>query len=294
MTPSNFYTDRVNGPVPRIHDTLPTATSAGLYSLFRTRAQAHWLAQHFPEHCADGNGVCGTDQAALWSNLRALVPELKERNALGLEQEQPDGVVFDLIEYAAERVAKPIEGQWHNYMNHYELTFAEAPGRQEFRKDVNQILQRGGTMYELDAAGRIVRIGTAEVQQVLSQMTPASGDAELDGLLSLAKERYLSRKADDRALALEKLWDAFERLKTMDVLGNKKQSANALLDNIASAEFRTFTSAEMKNLTDLGNQFMIRHHETDKHQVPEDAQDYLFARMGSLIDFLLRVSDRLG
>ena len=68
-------------------------------------------------------------------------------------------------------------------------------------------------------------------------MTPASGDAELDGLLSLAKERYLSRKADDRALALEKLWDAFERLKTMDVLGNKKQSANALLDNIASAQF---------------------------------------------------------
>lgn len=294
MTPSDFYTDRVNGPVPRIHDALPTATSAGLYSLFRTRAQAHWLAQHFPEHCADGNGVCGTDQHALWSNVRALVPELKERNTLGLEQDQPDGVVFDLIEYAAERVAKPIEGQWHNYMNHYELTFAEAPGRREFRKDVNQILQRGGTMYELDAAGRVARIGTAEVQQVISQMTPASGDAELDGLLSLAKERYLSRKADDRALALEKLWDAFERLKTVDVLGNKKQSANALLDNIASAEFRTFTSTEMKSLTDLGNQFMIRHHEIDKHQVPEDAQDYLFARMGSLIVFLLRVSNRLG
>lgn len=95
-------------------------------------------------------------------------------------------------------------------------------------------------------------------------------------------------------MALEKLWDAFERLKTVDVFGNKKQSANALLDNIASAEFRTFTSTEMKSLTDLGNQFMIRHHETDKHQVPEDAQDYLFARMGSLIVFLLRVSNRLG
>lgn len=100
-------------------------------------------------------------------------------------------------------------------MNHNELTFVEAPGRREFTKDVNQILQRGGTMYELNPAGRIVRIGTAEVQQVISQMTPASGDTELDGLLSLAKERYLSRQADDRALALEKLWDAFERLKTV-------------------------------------------------------------------------------
>lgn len=93
-----------------VNEALPTATSAGLYSLFRTRAQAHWFAQHFPEHCTDGNGVCGTDQHALWSNVRALVPDLKERNTLGLEQVQPDGVVFDLIEYAAERVAKPIEG----------------------------------------------------------------------------------------------------------------------------------------------------------------------------------------
>lgn len=294
MAPSDFYTDRENGPVPRTHDKLPPATGAGLYSLFRTKARGHWLAQHFPEHCDDGNGICGTDHHALWSNVRALVPELKERSSLGIEPTQSDGVVFDLIEYAAERVAKPIEGQWHTYMNHYELTFAEAPGRREFRKDVNQILQRGGTMYELTSEGRIVRIGTPEVQAVISQLTPASGDAELDALLSLAKELYLSRKAADRALALEKLWDAFERLKTVDVFGNKKQSADTLLENIASTEFRSFTSTEMKSLTDLGNQFMIRHHETDKHPVPEEAQDYLFARMGSLIVFLLQVSNRLG
>lgn len=294
MTSSDFYTDRLNGPVHRTHDKLPAATAAGLYSLFRTKAQSNWFAQHFPEYCDDGNGVCGTDQRGLWTNLRALVPDLKERDSFGLEPTQPDGVVFDLIEYAAERVAKPIQGQWHDYMKHYELTFAEKPGFREFCKDVNQILQRGGTMYELNSAGRITRTGTPEVQQVISQMTPASGDPNLDGLLSLAKELYLSRRAEDRALALEKLWDAFERLKTVDVLGNKKQSANALLDNIASAEFRAVTSAEMKILTDLGNQFMIRHHETDKHAVPEEALDYLFARMGSLIVFLLRVSNRLG
>lgn len=294
MTSSDFYTDRVNGPIPRIYDKLPTATSGGLYSLFQTRAQSHWLAQRFPEHCDDGNGVCGTDYHALWSNVRALVPAMTEHNSLGSEPTQPDEVVFDLIEYAAGRVAKPIEGQWHDYMRHYELTFAEEPGRREFRKDVNQILQRGGTMYELNEEGRILRIGTDEVQQVIKQLTPAGGDTEVDALLSLAKKRYLSRNPDDRALALEKLWDAFERLKTVDVLGNKKASTNALLDNIASAEFRAFTSTEMKSLTDLGNQFMIRHYETDKHQIPEVAQDYLFARMGSLIVFLLSVSNRLG
>ncbi|WGM22878.1 hypothetical protein QEH68_22395 (plasmid) [Paenarthrobacter sp. OM7] len=294
MTPSDFYTDRLNGPGPRLHDKLPQATAGGLYSLFKTKAHAHWLAQHFPEHCDDGNGVCGTDLGALWSNVRALVPQLREETPYGLELTQEDGVVFDLIEYAAERVAKPVQGPWHPYMKHYELTFAETLGRTEFRKDVNQILQRGGTTYELNREGQIVRLATPEVQQVLDQLKPASGDTELDGLLSRSKELYLSRKADDRALALEKLWDAYERLKTVDIVGNKKQSADALLNNIASTEFRSIVTVEMKNLTDLGNQFMIRHHETDKHQVPEEAQDYLFVRMGSLIHYLLKVSNRLS
>lgn len=149
-------------------------------------------------------------------------------------------------------------------------------------------------MYELSPNLQVVRIGTPAVQQVIEQMTPASGDADLDDLLLRAKGLYISHKQGDRALALEKLWDAFERLKTIDVLGNKKQSANALLDHIASSEFKAFTSTEMKALTDLGNQFMIRHHETDKHPVPQEAQDYLFARMGSLIVFLLKASNRLG
>lgn len=295
MTSSDFYTDRINGPVPRTHDALPKATAEGLYSLFRSKAQAHWFAQHFPEHCVDGNTICGTDLDALWTNVRAVIPEFKVASSpFGFQETQSDGVLLDLMEYAATRAGKPIQGRWHEYMKHFELDFAEAPGRREFRDEVNQILQRGGTMYALDAGGCIVRIGSPEVQQVIGQMVPASGDSTLDGLLSRAKDLYLSRKEDDRALALEKLWDGFERLKTVDVSGNKKQSSNALLANISSAEFREVTSAEMIALTALGNQFMIRHHETDKHPVPQEAQDYLFARMGSLIVFLLKVSNRLG
>ncbi|MDV8148941.1 hypothetical protein [Arthrobacter sp. B10-11] len=294
MTTSDFYSDRANGPIPRTHDVLPKATAEGLFSLFRSKAQAHWLAQHFPEHCVDGNAISGTDQSALWSNVRAVIPELKEDSLFGVREQQSDDVLFDLMEYAAARIAKPVQGRWHEYMKHFELDFAEALGKREFRQEVNQILQRGGTMYELGPGGRIVRIGTTEVQQIIQQMVPASGDATLDGLLQLAKGLYISRKDDDRVLALDKLWDAFERLKTIDVSGNKKQSSNVLLDNITSAEFREVARAEMVALTALGNQFMIRHHETDKHPVPEVAQDYLFARMGSLIVFLLKVSNRLS
>ena len=273
---------------------LPKATADGLYSLFKSKAQAHWFAEYFPEHCADGNTISGTDYDALWSNVRAVIPAFKENSYFGLPEPQPDEVLFDLVEYAAARIAKPIQGRWHEYMKHFELDFAEKPGRKQFQQEVNQILQRGGTLYELGAGAQIVRIGPAEVQQVIEQMSPASGDAGLDRLLAQARGLYLSRRKDDRALALEKLWDAFERLKTIDVAGNKKQSSNALLGNIHSTDFRAVVGAEMLSLTNLGNQFMIRHHETDKHPVPEESHDYLFARMGSLIVFLLKVSDRLG
>lgn len=283
----------MNGPVPSIHDNLPQPTSRGLYELFKSKADNHWFANHFPEQCQDGKGVAGTNFSGLWGNVRALVPQLEEEK-WGVSPIQPDGAVFDLMEYAAGKLAMPIQGVYHNYLGHHELTFDQDAGRKEFREEVNQILRRGGTMYELSPNLQIVRIGTPAVQQVIEQMTPASGDSDLDDLLLRAKALYISHKLGDRALALEKLWDGFERLKTIDVVGNKKQSANALLDNIVSSEFKAFTSTEMKALTDFGNQFMIRHHETDKHPVPKEAQDYLFARMGSLIVFLLKASNRLG
>ncbi len=283
----------MNGPAPRIHDNLPEPTSRGLYELFKSKADGHWFANHFPEQCQDGKGVAGTNFSGLWGNVRALVPQLEEEK-WGVSPIQPDGAVFDLMEYAASKLSKPVQGVYHSYLGHHELTFDQAAGRKEFREEVNQILRRGGTMYELSPNLQIVRIGTPAVQQVIAQMTPASGDPDLDDLLLRAKALYISHKQGDRALALEKLWDGFERLKTIDVLGNKKQSANALLDHIASSEFKAFTSTEMKALTDFGNQFMIRHHETDKHPVPKEAQDYLFARMGSLIVFLLKASNRLG
>jgi hypothetical protein len=211
-----------------------------------------------------------------------------------LAADQDDETLFDLIEFAANKIAKPSQGPWHDYMKHHELTFDEKAGRTSFREDVNNILHRGGTTYELTSELQIVKTGTPAVQQVMEQLTPASGDIELDGLLLHAKELFLSRREKDRLLALDKLWDAFTRLKTIDVQGNKKQSANVLLDNIDNEAFREVTSKEMFALTALGNDFAIRHHETGTPSVPPEAYDYLFARMGSLIVYLLKVSDRLS
>jgi hypothetical protein len=109
MASQEFFTDRMNGPVPRIHDNLPEPTSLGLYGLFKSKADSHWFASHFPEQCLDGKGIAGTNLGGLWRNVRALVPQLKEEK-WGISPTQPDGAVFDLMEYAAVKVAKPIHG----------------------------------------------------------------------------------------------------------------------------------------------------------------------------------------
>jgi hypothetical protein len=92
--------------------------------------------------------------------------------------------------------------------------------------------------------------------------------------------------------ALEKLWDAFERSKTM--LHSNKKSGVAKLVAAAtkgvSSEETTLLDQEMKVLTDIGNQFRIRHHETKAIQPSAAFVDQLFCRMYAC---LLRVHPAL-
>lgn len=292
MADHTFYSDRVNGPQAAVNDALPAATSRGVLGLIGTKVTANWFARVFPERCPDGQGVCGTDVGALSANLQALVPGAPWP-LLYPDASVTDEVVFDLVEYAAARVAEPVERQFHSYFGHYELGFKEDAGPAAFRSEVNSILQRGRTTFELRDDGEVHRRGTPEVQAVLAGLNPASGDHRLDELIVEARSLYTSHRPSERAVALERLWDAFERLKTIDVPGgDKRQSVEALLSNL-DAGWRDTVGAEMRSLTDIGNQYSIRHHETRTTPVPEDGADYLFARMGALITLLLTASRRI-
>jgi hypothetical protein len=145
----------------------------------------------------------------------------------------------------------------------------------------------------MNSAMQIERAGSPEVQAALRQLRSNSGDATLDDLLESARGLYLSRSAANRKIAIEKLWDAFERLKTLDVPTDKKKSVAALLDHIGDPAFREVVGTEMANLTSFGNSFQIRHHEVGKHALRDDAEDYVVARMANLLILLLASSHRL-
>lgn len=292
MSNQSFYSDRVHGAVPRSHEELPDATAGGLKALIQRRINTNFLAEAFPSYCPDGNGIEGTNQFDIGPDITALVPGA----TWPLWQDTTDDtMVFDIAEYVGQRISKPSGGQYHSFMRHYELDFDTKAGRAQFRSEVNAILRRGGTVYEMNDQMQIQRVGSPEVQAALRALRPNTGDTTLDDLLETARGLYLSRDPADRATAIEKLWDGFERLKTIDDPADKKSSVAALLGHIMDPAVRDLIGEEMTALTRVGNGFQIRHHEVGKYPLPVGAaQDYIATRMVNLIVFLLEQSGRLA
>jgi len=125
---------------------------------------------------------------------------------------------------------------------------------------------------------------------------PASGDAKLDELLNDARLKFKDPAPKSRSEATQTLWDAWERLKTLEVQGNKRLSVARLLDQCSpEPKFRQLLDDEARALTAIGNEFHIRHFETDKVEIVEsEHNDYLFHRLFALIYLLLFTRSREG
>ena len=64
--------------------------------------------------------------------------------------------------------------------------------------------------------GEIVRLAPAVLQEALAGSIVRRGDSTLDEMLEPVPHKILNRSIDVRRESLEKLWDAWERLKTLE------------------------------------------------------------------------------
>ncbi|CAA6823784.1 MAG: Unknown protein [uncultured Sulfurovum sp.] len=116
-------------------------------------------------------------------------------------------------------------------------------------------------------------------------------DKKLNELVQLAHNKFILPKIEDRIHALEKIWDAFERMKTYYVEKNKKQSIKELIQLVSngnSAIEKLLDHECRTTLSKIGNKLQIRHFETDTIEVTDNKHiDYLFYRMVSLIHLFL-------
>lgn len=115
----------------------------------------------------------------------------------------------------------------------------------------------------------------------------------MDDLLENARAKFLAKEPQTRKESLEKIWDAWERLKTLEP-GNKKTSAKLLLDKaVNEPHLRERIEKEAIELTEIGNMFRIRHSETNKVPIERDEDvEYLFYRLFSLILLILKTTGR--
>jgi len=291
-----FYTDREHGQKPRITETINKAVWGGIYALVSQRLADNSLGQRFPETCPDvGHGICGYDDQMLRLTLVAEIPQIEWPISPDLVPETP--VVLDFLEFIAASVGKPIEGYYHPYFRHHHLDFERSEGLAAFVSDLNFLFARNGIAYSLTDAGLAERILPEGLREILPDTIFHTGDSETDRLLEKASSQVTSPRLEARQDALESLWDAFERLKTLEDGADKKAKADALLDKVATvgSQLRACLGAEALALTQIGNTFHIRHKETTQEILGKPEQiDYLFHRMFAYIRHVLKATSRGG
>jgi hypothetical protein len=239
------------------------------------------------------------DKEAFWKSARAEIPSLidyiiweddedRRGNPKGGHSEvyfsndndKKESILMDLVEFSFKRVVENAGGS----------------SAGAFRNDVNNIFSRNSLVFELNANGEVRRLTSQIFLNALTQATFATGDSKLDSLLENARAKFLHPSENIRREALERLWDAFERLKTIELGSGKKARATALLDRIADKpRFREALERETDALTAIGNTLHIRHSETTQEEIGSSEHvDYLFHRLFAFIRLALRTTDRGG
>jgi AbiJ N-terminal domain 4 len=289
-----FFTDRNFGRRARVLTEMEEPLREAIVSITRNRATDGWFGLDYPEQCPDDRGVTGTNIAALRAALVAHNLHNPFQRDAGLPTTYE---LLDLIEFAYEKIVQPMRrGDLHDYFGHYHLDFDRDAGRNAFRQEINLIFERNGVAYELREAGQIDRVAPEGLREPLSQAVFQTGDGTLDELLERARTKFLSRDPATRRESLETLWDAWERLKSLEDANNKREGTRRILDRAANEpNFRGMLEAEARALTEIGNDYMIRHAEVNKIPINDDEHvDFLFHRLFATIRLLLRKSNRGG
>ena len=175
--------------------------------------------------------------------------------------------IFDVIEYQFNELS----------------TREKAP----FQAAINDSLRKDNLSFRLSDSGLI------ELQadhEVLSPEIIANVDLVAEpGIRDLIKEaieKHMQPTVQAHRDAVEKIWDALERLKTYYTTMDKRASASKIVADMADGDqnYTALFNAEFKALTDIGNDYRIRHHETNKIDITDPRYyDYFFNRCLSLI-----------
>ena len=288
---TQYFSDRELGELPRASSELSATAWQGIAWLIQDRINNGSFRRNAHEKQWES-------EKRFDAMIKAEIPDLPGRMDNISRIQQPTLVdAMDVIEFCWREVGR------YELVNHYGHvgqgieTLDKQAGQEEFKEHVNHMFRRNGVTFDLTDQGKIERLIPGPVGSALRSVVFQTRDPELDQLLETARRKILVPDENEHGDALEKLWDAWERLKTVEYTDKAKGTA-IMLDKAAGASqpnLRDLLEAEAKALTDAGNKLRIRHWETNQERLETSQQvDYLFQRMFSLIQLILRSAGRVG
>ncbi|TWH59623.1 hypothetical protein DesLBE_4019 [Desulfitobacterium sp. LBE] len=158
----------------------------------------------------------------------------------------------------------------------------------DFETQINEILKLNEFALKLDNGKILNTLDSPIKNTMLASIQEA-------GLKELFQEANTYYEDGNLKIAVEKLWDAFERLKsyyspTLD----KKKSIDRIICDMSGnkAPYKELFEEEFRELTTIGNNFRIRHHEMTKTDIEDNRHyDYFYKRCLSLISVAIQYLD---
>ena len=263
------------------------------------------LTHIFPLNCHHdftNSDYLSFDEKGFANRIKIVIPTLYKNeygvicspDSLGYDQ----FALIDYIEFFAQNI-EDISEEWNN-LRYKNYQYIDCLGTRNifeaFRKEINELFGLSGLLYELTNEAIVERIVvnsilTQDIQNIIAEV-------EEEGVRELLKDAIALYKTPNSAArqdSVEKIWDAFERLKTYYTSMDKKQSSEKIVKDMSMSDsnYENLFNKEFGELTSIGNNFRIRHHETNKIDIPNDRYyDYLFNRCLSLIALAIQYLEK--
>lgn len=229
-----LYTERhgIRTPVERT-----STITVEMYGLLFDCCEKYYdnIAWKFPELCPDGQGCCGLDFQQFSTHMKFDIPTLY-RNSQGRitkpnscyygdSDEYDQFALLDLIEFIGQNCRDIIVGSFHSYFGHNHIRLLDTDGVADaFRNEINGIFKKIGLLFTLTDKMAVERV--TEYDVLSPQVEKNISAVKEPGIRNLLEESIFMFRLPNPAArnnAVEKLWDAFERLKTYYTTLDKKR-----------------------------------------------------------------------
>lgn len=252
------------------------------------------FGKNFPVMCEDFDYViCGVNHKLLYDAIRAQIPDLDFEFNPVYNKVKDKYAILDFLEFCFKNIYDIHAYEEHKYYKHNHLQFLSlGDSRNAFREEINKIFERNQIIFYLDEDGKVKRRIPIGMQEIIKKINLETSDKKLNELITNAIDNIKKPKLENRKIGLEKIWDAFERMKTYYEDKNKKNSLEQILLEVGqdTDNFYELLNNEFKELTRIGNQYQIRHFEKDKIEIKSAKHiDYLFYRMLNSINVCVSI-----